>query len=57
MNSIKGSYIKGDRIKHISPKFFFTNDIVKYGDIDVQQIRSKDNLADFFTKALQTTMF
>jgi hypothetical protein len=37
--------------------FFFTHDHDKCGDIDVQQIRSEDNLADLFTKTLPTTMF
>lgn len=54
---LKGGYIKGDRTKHISPKFFFTHDLQKNGDIDIQQIRSSDNLADLFTKALPTTTF
>ena len=54
---LKGGYVKGDRTKHISPKFFFTNDLEKCGDIDVQQIHSKDNLADLFTKALPTKTF
>ena len=47
---IKGGYIKGDRTKHISPKFFYTHELQKDGEIDVQQIRSNDNLADLFTK-------
>ena len=51
---IKGGYIKGDRTKHISPKFFYTHELQKNGEIDVQQIRSSDNLADLFTKALPT---
>ena len=42
---LKGGYIKGDRTKHISPKFFFTHDLQQYGEIEVQQIRSSDNLA------------
>ena len=54
---IKGGYIKGDRTKHISPKFFYTHELQKNGEIDVQQIRSSDNLADLFTKALPTSMF
>ncbi|CAM9003245.1 unnamed protein product [Rhodiola kirilowii] len=54
---IKNGYIKGDRTKHISPKFFFTHELHKNGDIDVCQIRSCDNLADLFTKALPTTPF
>ena len=49
---IKGRYIKGDRTKHISPKFFYTHELKKDGEIDVQQIRSNDNLADLFIKAL-----
>ena len=54
---LRGGYIKGDRIKHISPKFFFTHDLQKKGEIDVQQVRSSDNLADMFTKALPTSTF
>lgn len=54
---LEGGYIKGDRTKHISPKFFFTHDLQKNGDISVQQIRSANNLADLFTKALPTTTF
>ena len=52
---IKGGYIKGDRTKHISPNFFYTHELQKNGEIDVQQIRSSDNLADLFTKALPTS--
>ena len=52
-----GGYIKGDRTKHISPKFFFTHDLQKDGEIEVQQIRSDHNLADLFTKALPATTF
>ena len=54
---LKEGYIKGDRMKHISPKFFFTHELQKNGEIDVQQIRSDDNLADLFTKALPTSTF
>ena len=54
---IRSDYIKGDRTKYISPKFFYTHELQKNGDIDVQQIRSCDNLADLFTKALPTLTF
>ena len=50
-------YIKGDRTKHISPKFFFTCDIQKDGEIDIQQISSSKNLADLFTKSLPGAIF
>ena len=54
---LKGGFIKGDRTKHISPKFFYTHDLQKNGDINVQQIRSRDNVTDLFTKSLPTTTF
>jgi len=57
IHQLKEGYIKGDRTKHISPKFFFTHDLQKNGEIDVQQIRSSDNLADLFTKSLPTKSF
>jgi len=43
---LKEGYIKGDRTKHISPKFFFTHDLKKNGDINIQQICLCDNLAN-----------
>ena len=54
---LKGGFIKGDRTKHISPKLFYTHDLQKNGDIDVQQIRSSDNPTDLFTKSLPTSTF
>jgi hypothetical protein len=57
ITQIRGGYIKGDRTKHISPKFFYTHELQKSGDIDVKQIRSSDNLADLFTKSLPTATF
>ena len=54
---LRGGYIKGDRTKHISPKFFFTHDLQQNGEIEVQQIHSSDNLVDLFTKALPTSTF
>ncbi|KAJ9561392.1 hypothetical protein OSB04_006552 [Centaurea solstitialis] len=62
---LKEGYIKGDRTKHILPKFFFTHDLQKSGDISVQQVRSCENLevrscenlADLFTKSLPNSTF
>ena len=54
---LKDGYIKGDRTKHILPKFFYTHDLKKSGDVRVLQIRSNDNLADLFTKAVPTATF
>lgn len=57
ISQLKEGFIKGDRTKHISPKFFSTHDLQNNGDIIVQNIRSSDNLADLFTKALPTSTF
>jgi len=57
ITQLKDGYIKGDRVKHISLKFFFTHDLQKDGIMMVQQIRSSGNLADLFTKALSTSVF
>ena len=54
---ITRGYIKEDKTKHISPKFFYIHELQKNGEIDVQQIRSSDNLADLFTKSLSTSTF
>ena len=57
ISQITGGYIKEDRTKHISPKLFYTHELHKSGEIDVQQIRSSDNLANLFTKSLSTSTF
>jgi hypothetical protein len=54
---IKEGYIKGDRTKHISPKFLSTHDLQKNDLINVCQIRSSDNLVDLFTKSLPKKYF
>lgn len=33
---LKGNYIKKDRKKHVTPKFFYTHEFKKISDIDVQ---------------------
>ena len=57
ISQIKGGYTIGDRTKYISPKFFYTCELYKIGEIDVQQICSSDNLADLFMKSLLTSTF
>ena len=54
---LKDGYIKGDRTKHILPKFFFTHELQKAGEVQVVQVRSSDNSADLFPKSLPTCMF
>ncbi|XP_074283932.1 secreted RxLR effector protein 161-like [Silene latifolia] len=57
IHQMKEGFIKGDRTKHIAPKFFFTHELQKEGVVDIQQISSKHNLADLFTKSLPSTTF
>src|SRR5581483_4972492 len=57
IDQLKEEYIKGDRTKHILPKFFFTHDLQKIGDISIQQVRSCENLADLFTKLFPNSTF
>ncbi|KAL8155915.1 hypothetical protein AgCh_001101 [Apium graveolens] len=57
IKQLKEGYIKGDRTKHILPKFFYTHELQENGDINVQQVRSCDNLADILTKSLPTSTF
>ena len=52
---LKEGYIKGDKTKHISPKLFFMHDLQQNGNINIQQIRSSDNLAYLFIKSLPTS--
>ena len=52
IEQIKEGYIKGDRTKHISQKFFFTHELQKSHEIEVKQIRLSDNVVDLFIKAL-----
>lgn len=53
---LKRGYIKGDKMKHISPKFIHTREFHKNGHIDVQQIHSSNKVDDLLTK-LPTSTF
>ena len=54
---MKERFIKGDKTKHISPKFFSAHELQKAKVIEVRQIRSNENLADLFTKSLPKCTF
>ena len=57
ITQLKGGYIKWDKTKHISPKFFNTHELQQNGKINMKQIRSNDNLADLLTKSLSASTF
>ena len=54
--SIKEVYLKGHKTKHISPKFFYTHELLKGGEI-VQEVGLSDNLANLFTKSMLISTF
>ncbi|XP_023639599.1 uncharacterized protein LOC111830944 [Capsella rubella] len=54
---LRDGYIKGDRTKHILPKFFFTHELQKAREVQVEQVQSCDNSGDLFTKSLPTSTF
>lgn len=57
ITQLKDGYIKRERTKHISPKFLFTHDLQKSGDISIQHLRSCDNLLDLLSKSLPNKTF
>jgi len=56
IEQIKMGFIKGDNMKHISPKFF-NQQQQQLLNIQVSQIGSTDNAADLFTKSLPKSTF
>lgn len=57
ITQLKDDYIKEDRTKHISPKFFFHSWSSEKWWYKLQQICSCDILADHFTKSLPNETF
>jgi hypothetical protein len=57
ITQLKGHYIKGEKIKDISLKFFILTSFNRRGKIDIKQIKLGDNLADLFTKSLLVSTF
>ena len=54
---MKEGYIRGVRTKHILTKKNYTHKLQKSGEIDVQQICSRDNLKNLCIKSLPTLTF
>jgi len=51
LDQLAKGYIRGDKIKHIAPKYFFTHDV--HGImVQIRYIQSSENIADIFTKTL-----
>ena len=56
IEQMKTGYIKGDKTKHIDPKFFFNQQQQHKNRISVEAIRSDCNPADLFTQSLPRAM-
>ena len=54
---MKQGFIKGDNTKHISPKYFYNQQQQTLLKIQVNQVRSEENMADLFTKSLPKSTF
>jgi hypothetical protein len=50
-------FIKGDKTKHISPKYWYTSELQDKKILKIKYVKSEDNLADLFTKALPAATF
>ena len=57
IEQMKQGFIKGDNTKHIAPKFFYNQQQQEILKIQVNQVRSEDNVADLFTKSLPKSTF
>ncbi len=51
IHQVQSGFIKGDKTKHIAPKFFFTAEL-NGKEIQVTKVNSEENIADIFTKSL-----
>ncbi|XP_026450607.1 uncharacterized protein LOC113350691 [Papaver somniferum] len=54
---MKQGYIKGDNMKHISPKFFYNQQQQSLLKIQVSQVKSDENATGLFTKSLPRSTF
>jgi hypothetical protein len=57
IRQLEDGYIKGDKTKHISPKFWYTSELQDKKILKIEYVKSEDNIADFFTKALPAATF
>jgi hypothetical protein len=57
ITQLRGGYIKGDKTNYISPKLFYTHELLQKKKIDIKKMRSNVNLEDLFTKFFPTSTF
>jgi len=54
VHQVQTGFIKGDKTKHINPKFMYAHEL-NGTEIEVTKISSTENVADIFTKSLPAT--
>ena len=52
LHKLKKNSFKGDKIKHIFPKFFYIHQLQKSNQNAIQRVRSSDNLVYLFINTL-----
>lgn len=52
--SMTKSYDNSKRTKHIDIRYHFIKDLVMSGEITIEYIESKNNIADILTKSLKS---
>jgi hypothetical protein len=57
ITQLRGGYIKGDKTNYISPKLFYTHELLQKKKIDIKKMRSNVNLEDLFAKFFPTSTF
>jgi hypothetical protein len=57
ITQLRGGYVKGDKTNCISPKLFYTHELLQKEKIDIKKMRSNVNLEDLFTKSFPTSTF
>jgi hypothetical protein len=57
ITQLRGGYIKGDKTNYISPKLFYTHELLQKKKIDIKKMRSNVNLEDLFTKFFSNLNF
>ena len=52
-----GRVLSGKRTKHLDIRYFYVKDLLRQGIVKIEHCKTKDMIADFFTKFLQGRRF
>jgi hypothetical protein len=57
VDQMQSCYVKSNITKYITPKLFYPHELQVNDEISILQIKSRNNLVDFFTKSLPYATF